>query len=393
MRKGVRTALALFISILFLNYLLNSSLISQENFRIKISSHGGSCYSPSLNEKISLLFHGFEKKFNQTKSSVPQTLIVTSSDAQYRGILLNWMYSMKLLDIQEYLILCFDQKTFDLVGDWNDHYGHGILIQDCQSKNQKFEIRHQIANIILQNNDTVILSDCDSLWLQDFRSQWIQPFRRQVDLIAQIGTHPIDVSKRYGYAVCAGLMVLFPTHNTIRFYQKLLERFHEFELSSEEIDDQSLINHLLESFHTLQPFDSKINHLPSISEMESSYRRNNGTLPPLHHPRDPFLHLPNSSSSNLQLGLFPFNSFPRILPSSDRLALQHYYRYFSQYCPSVWHLKPPFPHPSAHIYQLQQSKLFQLDSKWKDIKSFPQVQKYFHYLSMRSPIKNNEDHC
>jgi hypothetical protein len=399
--------LALLISLLFIYslLLLNSHLILRNNHAIRSfslsrkeiessSAAGIHSHIPSsspLDENNSVLSYDIQINFTQTKGSLSRTLIVTSSDVQYKGILLNWMYSMKLLQIEDYLILCYDREIYDLVGDWNTHNGHGIFIQGCQTRNQKFQMRHQIAYHFLKNNYTIILTDCDCLWLQDFRLHWIQPYHGKVDVIGQIGTHPVDVYEKYGYAVCAGLLVLFPTQKTINFYQKLLKLFHGFEISSQqEIDDQSLINHLLESFNSLQYFNSTIHHLPSISEMQSSQR--NKDFISSSSQRNSFLHLPNSSSSKLKLGLFPFNYFPRIsqTSSSSRLTLHHYYQYYSQYCPMVWHLKPPFHHPSAYIYQLQRSNLFRLTPQWKDLTSFSQLADYFHSLDTFHTIEN---HC
>jgi hypothetical protein len=321
-----------------------------------------------------------QEKYNSIQTN--PHLILTSSNKGYKGLLLNWMFYLKIHNIEEYLVLCFDSETFDIVGDWRDDGGYGILIEDCLTRNQIYEVRHQVARILIEQGYTIILSDSDCLWLQNFLQNWMNLLTTQtIDIIAQIGTYPIDLYDKYGYTVCAGLMILFPTLNTRNFYQQLIEKFSELDSSQEEIDDQFLINHLLDGMNSFHSFSPEI-LLPHSLLQSSSYRPN--LLNSNHHQMKPFLHLSGYPSSQLNLSFFPFEYFPRIsskLSVASRLNLHHSYRFFSlHFCPFVWHMKPPHHHPSSSIYQLKRLKLFLLSPGWQDIHSFQERRFYFHQL-------------
>lgn len=349
---------------------------------------------------FSLFLPIISKKLSSTSVSTdsspahPSLVILTSANKHYHAILLNWMLYMRINSIFNYIILCFDQETYQLVGDIRHEDGYGILINDCLTRNHMYKIRHYIANILLNNNYTVVISDCDCIWLHDFRYNWIEQFSSspyQVDIITQIGRYPDHIFKKYGYTVCAGFMVLFPTNNTRLFYQDLLYTFmtRSESMNTSEYDDQYQINSLLDELQLIPKFSSSIYSIPSILEIQNFYRNKSSSSNSILRASQitPFIHHLNTTTTTfhnpIQLAFYPSNYFPRIssISSVSRLNIHSYYQYYSlQYCPLIWHLKPPSQHPSTYLYHLKKSNLFLLDSRWHEITRKDIRESYFEEL-------------
>ena len=214
-------------------------------------------------------------------------IVVTISDWMYRPILLNWMVHMHHNNVLEYLVLCLDQKTLDLVGHWSVG-GHGILIPECHERLDIFRFRHVMVQALLKEDYIVALVDADCVWLRN-ALPWILPLAQRADIIAQMGFAPNKTYFKRGVTACAGFLILMPTENTRRFYHTYLRGL------GKGVDDQWLLNSVLERQNAF-----------SFTHNESSYFFNQ---------KDVLISKPPpvaNAKFAVRLGLLPYNRFPRM---------------------------------------------------------------------------------
>lgn len=434
-----------------INYLFIFIYFSFSSFSFSLSSSSSSLFNFNSSQIIQKLQKYNKKQENLSSSSSNindnKVIILTSSSWNYKDILINWMFQMKLLQINNYLVICYDSFIFKLVGNI-ERNGYGLLLENCcKSRNYYFWMRHFIAKILLTMNYTVILSDTDCIWLQDFRFNWIQFFyNSSFDMITQLGTYPSYIYNHYGVTICAGFMALFPTTNTKLFYELLLSIIQFLNENNLNYDDQFIINHILGELTVLNNFPNNLYlssdhfHSKSISNtlsyniqpflhyklntfnQNNQLNNNNNTNTNINRNNESsfmsnlllnhsYLRLFHSSSLQfLNLSFFPYSYFPRYYHQSKistRFTMINSYKlHYEKYCPMVWHSKPPSssfttsesssssstsPTILLQIQQLKRIKLFYLDSNYKKIKTFQQLDKYFKLLYVKySQVRNEQ---
>lgn len=235
-------------------------------------------------------------------SPAQKHIVVTISDWMYRPILLNWMVHMHYNNVLEYLVLCLDQKTLDLVGHWSKG-GHGILIPECHERLDIFRFRHIMVQALLKEDYIVVLVDADCIWLRN-ALPWILPLSQRADIVAQMGFAPNKTFYRRGVTACAGFLTLMPTASTRHFYHTYLRGL------GAGVDDQWLLNSVLERHCAFTFADNETNYFFNQKDVLIS-------KPPA----------AGYAQFSIRLGLLPYHRFPRM----NDLTV------FREDDPIVWH--------------------------------------------------------
>lgn len=310
-------------------------------------------------------------------------VIITSSDWNYRGVLLNWMAHMHHLKISNYIVLSIDRKTYSLVGDWMEG-GNGLFVCGCNSNNKIFEIRHRVAEVLLtENNLTVILSDGDCIWLMDFYKTWLSSYRYSVDIIAQMGKYPVATYTKYGASACAGLVIVNPTAGGKRFYHKFIDNLRTNQ------DDQVVLNNMLIEMNGFR-FPVK------LSQSVNSHINSTTAL----HIASPAI-VTKDHLNSVQMAFLPHIKFPRIVVEKQSIRTFQSFQKYLAHKPNVWHIAPPKSSAkgsSPRIYLLKATGMFVLDSKWIDVIHHNHLDSYlgsfeFKFRDMRTfgvPVVRNE---
>ena len=306
--------------------------------------------SPSFVSQLATIASAYARRSGDMKY-----MMVTSSDWIYRGVLINWMSALARMGVSEYLVLCFGQRIYRLVGGDAASGGHGVLITGWGTVNNMFHTRHRVANVLLRLGYTVTLIDSDAVLLKpSLFSTWVAPFEGKADIIAQMGRHPSTLAERNGAAVCAGFLTVYPTRKSILFYDYL---FAFTRNSTIQLDDQKAINLALEAsgaFH----FPRKVQFVTN----KSSELYGKVTL---------------ASSGDkeelLRLGFYPSAQFPRAEIDDKTWSV-----YATEHQPLIWHLLTK-KSGNDKVYTMQYFQgVYVLDEneKWRELISFPQLKEY-----------------
>ena len=148
-------------------------------------------------------------------------IIITSGDDNYRGLAMNWAAMMNNIDIREYLVICFSESLFKILGSW-DNGGHGIMMPGCISFQEFAYVKLIVMHTMVNAEYVTVWSDSDCIWLEDFFDKWIWPYENKVDFLGQRGNHPMKYVNMIGISLCTGLLVIFPTKNSIVVLETVL---------------------------------------------------------------------------------------------------------------------------------------------------------------------------
>ena len=173
------------------------------------------------------------------------SIVLTGGNWDYRGIVLNWIAHAENIGMTEYVVLCYGKQMYDLVGPW-DQGGHGILVRGCESRIEYMFMKILGLFHLVMAKYTVTWSDCDALWLRPAMENWILPQRGKVDILAQKALYPVDISSKFGSAVCTGLFTIYPTDVSINMMKNFLMPAAYDATQKTLKSDQVLINRNLE---------------------------------------------------------------------------------------------------------------------------------------------------
>jgi hypothetical protein len=182
------------------------------------------CYNSMIRDGTAHPFLAELLEAAESKQGVGKRIILTGGDGNYRGVVMNWMALMDNINVRDYIVLCFNETLFDVVGSWKEG-GHGIMVSGCISFQEMAFMKFIAMNVLVRAGYVTTWSDSDCIWLKDFFPQWIDPYASKVDMIGQRGGYPIRFVKLIGVSICTGLMTFFPTTKAISIFEKLLLYF------------------------------------------------------------------------------------------------------------------------------------------------------------------------
>ena len=299
-------------------------------------------------------------------------VVLTGADWGYRGVLFNWIRHMEKISVSNYLVLCYDSRTLDVVGSFRSG-GHGVLVSNCNTSEvhrspqgvrtnvdmtQKMLMKHVAVGMALSEGVTAVWSDVDALWLSPFLSTAVLREWTNADIVGQMGTFPETVFRKKGVSLCTGLFVVFPSHTSIAFYDHMLVTIQE---TGRYQSDQLALNELLDSVgafdhllvdtsldDALQWFDLPFRHFNRRrydKEFITSRSAVNHTVlfsdPPVGIPR---------------IGLLPFSKFPR-----DKT--RHWKAILSGFAPSIYHMLS-MKNGTRKVLEFQNDGVFMLENDW-----------------------------
>ena len=174
----------------------------------------------------------------------------------------------------------------------------------------------------------VTWSDADCIWLSDYtvwlssavlRSSSAAPAPSRLDVVAQRGLWPYDVSRRVGATASLGLYTIFPTPHALAFYEQLLARI------TDRCDEQKLFNYAARDLGAFM-----------FSRKRLSYGLRQTGL-----QLDVTANTAGGFARPLTIGLLPYSEYPRGISKSQ--AADSLVEWAAYRCSGalVWHLQAP----------------------------------------------------
>lgn len=198
--------------------------------------------------------------------------ILMAFGESYFPVFLNWLlfYRRSCSDLSHLYTLCFDHKTDVLLSrlGLNCSFVHPI---STASPSQVWPARNLEVKKILQAGFDVFESDADALWLKN-------PFpliakHPESVFIASRGSHPPEISKKYGAAICMGFVYIKTCDFTKHMWEHLLPKIE----ANPSNGDQKPVNTYFEAHHPLQ-YDRKLTYVDSKTPDTGTFQFNNHAL-------------------------------------------------------------------------------------------------------------------
>lgn len=167
--------------------------------------------------------------------AVDRTVVIAFANWHYADVLMNWLVSLALQQVDNYLVIALDRRLHQLLT------GHGIpcvLREMTGDLGDLWVARVRVFAALCAAGIDFIHSDVDAIWLRDPRQVYFGA--TDADLIASQGTvWPHDVHQRFGFVLCCGL---FSLRSSAASRQLLAELLPHVTLTR---DDQISLNRLL----------------------------------------------------------------------------------------------------------------------------------------------------
>jgi len=198
--------------------------------------------------------------------------ILMAFGESYFPVFLNWLlfYRRSCSDLSHLYTLCFDHKTDVLLSKLglNCSFVHPI---STANPSQVWPARNLEVKKILQAGFDVFESDADALWLKN-------PFpliakHPESVFIASRGSHPPEISKKYGASICMGFVYIKTCDFTKHMWEHLLPKIE----ANPSNGDQKPVNTYFEAHHPLQ-YARKLTYVDSKSPDTGTFQFNNHAL-------------------------------------------------------------------------------------------------------------------
>lgn len=155
--------------------------------------------------------------------------MVTFVDAGYVDVARNWLAVAPKEISESATLYTTDSTTFRILQPYSVLASlPNKTSQECSSFQQKWLLKHGIVVDLLSAESAIEYVtwfdvDCMFLlpyhsWLLNMTSSFSGNPKADLDLIAQMGSHPVTISDEYGVAICLGLFTARKT--ALRFYEE-----------------------------------------------------------------------------------------------------------------------------------------------------------------------------
>ena len=308
------------------------------NERYTFTSHTGNEWRAELNMAA--------RKFSRNNS-----IVLTGGDWAYRANVLNWIAHAENIGMTEYIVLCYGERMYNLVGSWEEG-GHGILVKDCSRVIEYMFMKIMAMYLLHDMGYIVTWSDCDALWLKPFMDTWILPYQRKIDFLSQKALHPTPISNITGSVICTGLFTVFPSPRSSKAMKRLIQAVR----SNRQASDQLLVNKYLSrlgafDFNTRVEYDDE-----DMEQIVAMPQYRNGTSP--------------------RLGFLPSGVFPRSRSERE-------WAYVQKHDPALWHSKTEKVGQSK-IDGMKNASVFALMDGWESLRNASEVPSYIDREIVRS---------
>lgn len=161
------------------------------------------------------------------------SLILSFCNYDYIELAIHWINSLKELNVNNYLIISTDNKTFDSLKSKNIKT-ELFIYNNAQSF---WEYRINVINEYLKREFNIIHSDLDAIWKKNIISELNND---KIDIYFSQGTtFPREALTKHGFVLCCGFFYVKSKQQTINFFKQYIDKLKEIN------DDQVAINHLL----------------------------------------------------------------------------------------------------------------------------------------------------
>lgn len=314
------------------------------------------------------------KCWSSSKEYEKPWVAITGADWGYRGVLFNWILHMERISRTNYVILCYDERTYQAVGSL-----HGVLVANCNTVDvhrgangirtsvemtQKMLMKHVAIWSVLQEEVIAVWSDVDALWLEDFMlaptlSQW-----SVADIVGTMGTYPDSVFRHKGVSLCTGLFAVFPSSTSLAFYSHVLTAIR---VPGRYQSDQLALNELLEENGTFQYLLTNMSLADALKQFDLPFKHfdNRRYDKSFLHSRQLVDHgvlFSNPPVGVVKIGLLPFTKFPRE-------KTRFWKSISSTFEPSIYHMFS-MKNGTKKVQEFQHDGVFLLGPGWESSSPF-----------------------
>lgn len=191
--------------------------------KVKLSEY---LYQNTKDAKLYKLLHEIKEDNN---------VIIAVANYAYKDIVDNWVFQMKKLGIDNFLIIALDKQLYaHLSSQGVNAFLDVLVIEDIIDLWRK---RIEIYEKVVRMGVNLVHSDLDAVWL---RNPMIYFTDQSVDLVFSQGTYwPKHVHEKWGFVLCCGLFYAGSNKNNIQLFQEMRE------ILDDAGDDQAAINELI----------------------------------------------------------------------------------------------------------------------------------------------------
>ena len=312
------------------------------------------------------------------------SIVITAGDWSYRAVILNWIAHANHIGVTEYIVLCYGEKMFNLVGPWSQG-GHGILVEGCTDLLEFMLMKVVTIYYLNSVGYTVTWSDSDCMWLRPFLGPWIMDNKMKADIIGQKGLHPTKISGVTGTVLCTGLFTVFPNSRTVSFFSKLIDIVYSYSTES----DQNFINSYLLAAGSYD-FSEKVIYNEHIENSQNlpilqipvysrdyksvqtvlNFEKNANTSKQAFKTSRTFLfyNRPYVEETSPRLAFLPLTYFPRAKSSEEWQSVK-------KNNPKIWHSRSEKTGRSK-LDTMNNDSVFVLNNHWRSIKSIADLNNY-----------------
>jgi hypothetical protein len=186
------------------------------------------------------------------KYSKNKLLVIAFGNWAYKLIALNWALHLEKLKIENYTVICLDEKLKDFLSKKGIN---SFYIGDEKKFNPKeWGARLNSVRDVLSSGIDIVHSDLDAVWLKNPLGY----LESDHDIVASTGTFPPSTQKKWGFTLCMGWMFYKSNQNVLSLFDEILKIPQPFH-------DQQELNNLIASKASK---DDILNLSPDIHEIK-----------------------------------------------------------------------------------------------------------------------------
>ncbi|MDJ0747384.1 MAG: putative nucleotide-diphospho-sugar transferase [Xenococcaceae cyanobacterium MO_167.B27] len=237
------------------------------------------------NIALTRTFESLRKEFSYRQdSSMP--IIIVFANYSYIDIVLNWIESLKKINLSNYIILSMDSKIYRIL---NQKSINTVRVKVGNNLKDIWKTRIKIFRFLIDSGYDFIHSDADAVWLQNPITEYFDLYQN-LDIIASQGTiFPHSVLNKWGFVLCCGLFFVRSNQQTSKLFKEVEDNVLQTN------DDQKSLNIVLASKNIVWEFQEQY----QISFRNSTFNYSNQMV--------------YGKGDNIQVGLLPFKQFPRLV--------------------------------------------------------------------------------
>jgi hypothetical protein len=177
----------------------------------------------------------FRLKKALRRNSINNTIVLVFANLAYLEVLNNWLFSIKKVEVNNYLIIALDSGLYSNLRRRNIPV---LLFSNSMDLKSLWINRIKLFHRVLKLGYSFIHSDADAVWLHNPLKKYF--FDVNADIVFSQGTiYPMDTFEKNGFVLCCGYFGIKHSSHTIDLLDKVLvDVFNSG-------DDQVSFNHVI----------------------------------------------------------------------------------------------------------------------------------------------------